>query len=149
MHDLLHDLENYICGNLNKYKVYQKVTCHFSFLCEELGSPKRFETLYNANRLHAYLPLYMNSCLHPWLLCSKSTTDVGWVALKTQVIACLSLNGYWDMVELHDTLGSLKHICYLKLSQTRIRNLPVCFIYNLQILKLRDWIFWRFSSWFT
>ncbi|XP_035541616.1 putative disease resistance RPP13-like protein 1 [Juglans regia] len=53
----------------------------------------------------------------------------------------LSFNGY-NIMELSDSIGDLKHLRYLDLSQTRIRDLPesITSLYNLQTLLLESCI---------
>lgn len=65
MHDLLNDLAKYVCGDFcftlkdGEAQKVLKMTRHFSFLRNSREASKRFETLYNANRLHTFLPLSM------------------------------------------------------------------------------------------
>lgn len=58
---------------------------------------------------------------------------------KCKYICVFSMFGYSNISELLDTIGSLKHICYIDLSHTSIKKLhdSICFPYNLQVLKLR------------
>ncbi|XP_058727811.1 putative disease resistance protein At3g14460 [Vicia villosa] len=147
MHNILHDLAKYVYGKFCftlKVKDAQsipKLTRHFSFLCDELESFDGFEILHHANRLHTFLPLSMDSYQHRWWLRLKyDTVMLPELFSKLKLLRVLSLCAYWDMTELPDTIGDLKHLQYLDLSRTRIRNLPdsLCSLYNLQLLKLRD-----------
>lgn len=66
MHDLLHDLAKYVYGKfcytlkVKEAQSISKMTCHFSFLCDETEYFKGFETLYHADRLvHFYHCLWI------------------------------------------------------------------------------------------
>lgn len=147
MHDLLHDLSKSIFGEFcftwedKKAKNITSITCHFSFLCDELGSPKALETLYNAKKLRTFLPLSMTSYEYRWLLCLNSNKLVlSEFFSKCKRLRVLSLCGCFDMIELPDTISNLKHLHHLDLSRTRISKLPdtLCSLHYLQTLKVRD-----------
>ena len=146
MHDLLSDLAKYVCGDFcftfkdQESNNLLKITRHFSFLEDANESPLRLETLYSAKRLRTFLPLGMTygnilySC--HWM----SSTFLQEFFSKLKFFRVLSLSGCVFVMELPDTIGNLKHLRFLDLSETNIDKLPdsVCSLINLEILKLRN-----------
>ncbi|XP_050281702.1 putative disease resistance RPP13-like protein 1 [Quercus robur] len=138
MHDLINDLARWAAGQLCYWledklggKISTKVR-HFSYAhCKHDGITK-FKGLTKDMRLRTFLPLptndwtyltnYVFSCLLPQFRCLR----------------VLSLSGY-RIFELPSSIGDLKHLRYLNLSQTLIRSLPesTCSLYNLQTLILK------------
>ena len=55
-------------------------------------------------------------------------------------LQALSLSLYRIIILLPDSIGNLKHLCYLNLNGASIEGLPdfVCGLYNLQTLLLRN-----------
>ena len=147
MHDLHHDLSKSIFGEFcftwedRKSKNMTSITRHFSFLCDELGSPKGLETLFRAKKLRTFLPLSTSCYEYQWLLCFNSNKLVlSELFSKCKRLRVLSLCGCVDMIELPETIGNLKHLHQLDLSRTRITTLPdtLCSLHYLQTLKVRD-----------
>lgn len=147
MHDLHHDLSKSIFGEFcfawegRKSKNMTSITRHFSFLCDELGSPKGLETLFDAKKLRTFLPLSLTSHEYRWLLSFNSIKLVLSELLSNcKRLRVLSLCGCFDMIELPDTIGHLKHLHHLDLSRTKISKLPdtLCSLHYLQTLKVKD-----------
>ncbi|RHN73500.1 putative P-loop containing nucleoside triphosphate hydrolase, leucine-rich repeat domain, L [Medicago truncatula] len=147
MHDLHHDLSKSIFGEFcftwegRKSKNMTSITRHFSFLCDEIGSPKGLETLFDAKKLRTFLPLSMTCFEYQWLLCFNSNKLLlSELFSKCKRLRVLSLCGCMDMIELPDNIGNLKHLHHLDLSRTKISKLPdtLCSLHYLQTLKVRD-----------
>ncbi|XP_057453660.1 putative disease resistance RPP13-like protein 1 [Lotus japonicus] len=146
MHDLLNDLAKYVCGDfvyrleVEEAQKMSNKTRHFSYLRNRYESSKRFEDLQNANRLRTFLPLdkFPKVPFHDHFWMSSKLMDV--LISKFKLLRVLSLSCYYNGMVVPDTIGSLKHLCYLDLSHTNIEKLPdsTCLLYNLQILKLKN-----------
>ncbi|KAJ7982300.1 Disease resistance protein [Quillaja saponaria] len=143
MHDLLNDLAKFVSGDfcfrldVDEARYIPKKTRHFSYLRFRNEASNRFETLYNADRLRTFLPLSLyQGKLFCWMQ-SKVAQDL---LSTSKCLRSLSFSGYLNIVELPDSIGSLKHLRYLDLSQTGIKRLPdsTCLLYNLQTLKLNE-----------
>ncbi|KAM3686004.1 hypothetical protein ACJW31_11G163800 [Castanea mollissima] len=142
MHDLINDLAQWAAGQLCYWledkssgnmqpKISTKVR-HFSYAHCEYDGITKFKGLTKDMRLRTFLPLptndgscltnYVFSCLLPQFRCLR----------------VLSLSGY-EIFELPSSIGDLKHLRYLNLSQTLIRSLPesTSSLYNLQTLILK------------
>ncbi|KAJ7982361.1 Disease resistance protein [Quillaja saponaria] len=143
MHDLLNDLAKFVSGEFcfrlegEEAQNIATKTRHFSYLQVQFEGCKRFDSLYEADRLRTFLPLYFSrERIYCWMS-SKITHDL----LSTKkCLRSLSLSYYCTIEELPDSIGNLKYLRYLNLSCTRIRRLPesTCLLYNLQTLKLNE-----------
>ncbi|KAG4959964.1 hypothetical protein AAZX31_13G168800 [Glycine max] len=133
MHDLLNDLARFICGDIcfrldgNQTKGTPKATRHFLIDVECFDG---FGTLCDTKKLRTYMP----------------TSDIYWdcemsiheLFSKFNYLRVLSLSVCHDLREVPDSVGNLKYLRSLDLSNTKIEKLPesICSLYNLQILKL-------------
>nr|XP_023877179.1 putative disease resistance protein At3g14460 isoform X1 [Quercus suber]XP_023877180.1 putative disease resistance protein At3g14460 isoform X1 [Quercus suber]XP_023877181.1 putative disease resistance protein At3g14460 isoform X1 [Quercus suber]XP_023877183.1 putative disease resistance protein At3g14460 isoform X1 [Quercus suber]XP_023877184.1 putative disease resistance protein At3g14460 isoform X1 [Quercus suber]XP_023877185.1 putative disease resistance protein At3g14460 isoform X1 [Qu len=142
MHDLISDLAEWAARGLcyrmedalgtNKQSVISTKVRHFSYTQCFCDGIKKFENLRKDMHLRTFLSLPMNyqsylknyvpNCLLPQLRCLR----------------VLSLYGY-KIIELPSSIGDLKHLRYLNLSNTPIRSLPesTSSLYNLQTLILK------------
>jgi hypothetical protein len=147
MHDLLNDMAKYVCGDfcfrleVDEAQNISKVTRHFSFMRYRYESSKRFEALCKAERLRTFLPFTRNRkvpfFLNEFWMSGPLLHDL---LPKFKRLRILSLSGYYNMIEVPNTVGNLKHLRYLDLSDTNIKKLPdsICFLFNLQILRLKN-----------
>ncbi|KHN46955.1 putative disease resistance RPP13-like protein 1 [Glycine soja] len=143
MHDLLNDLAKYVGGDIyfrledDQAKSIPKTARHFSFetndiYCydEELGS------LHDVERFRTFMPTSksMDFLYYSWY-CKMSIHQL---FSKFKFLRVLSLLGCSELKEVPDSVGNLKHLHSLDLSNTNIKKLPesTCSLYNLQILKL-------------
>jgi hypothetical protein len=142
MHDLINDLARWAAGGLfyiledtmggNKQSKISTKVRHFSYTRYWLDGIKKFEDFPEDMHLRTFLPLpiknyghltnHVPSCLLPKLRCLR----------------VLSLGGY-EIVELPDSIGNLKHLRYFNLSNAKITSLPesISSLYNLQTLILK------------
>ncbi|KAG2669023.1 hypothetical protein I3760_14G015500 [Carya illinoinensis] len=131
MHDLVNDLANFVTGQFgftrlkgDNSKEIGKMTRYLSYFRGSLGNSDNNieEDLYKAKQLRTFLLL---DC-EEW---SKIKMPRAW-GLKV-----LSLSGTWP---LFDSISKMKHLRYLDVSNSLIRELPnsICMLYNLQTLKL-------------
>ncbi|XP_028775315.1 putative disease resistance protein At3g14460 [Neltuma alba] len=146
MHDLINDMAKVEYGKfchrleLDDVNKLTEMTRHISFLRNYVNTSKRFEVVFRANKLRTFLPLSMqghrstsyNSILH--FISGNFTHNL---PSKFTCMRVLSLSDHF-ITRLPDSIGNLRHLCYLDLSGTKIRKLPdsICQLYHLQTLKL-------------
>ncbi|KAG4977427.1 hypothetical protein JHK86_036901 [Glycine max] len=143
MHDLLNDLAKYVCRDIcfrlevDQAKNIPKTTRHFSVASDHVKCFDGFRTLYNAERLRTFMSLSEEMSFRNYNRwhCKMSTREL---FSKFKFLRVLSLSGYSNLTELPDSVGNLKYLHSLDLSNTDIEKLPesTCSLYNLQILKL-------------
>ena len=140
MHDLVHDLAQYLAGDLcfrleeGKSQSISERARHAAVLHNTFKSGVTFEALGTTTNLRTVILLHGNErsetpkaiVLHdllPTLRCLR-VLDLSHIAVE----------------EIPDMVGRLKHLRYLNLSSTRIKMLPpsVCTLYNLQSLILMN-----------
>ncbi|XP_042959479.1 putative disease resistance RPP13-like protein 1 [Carya illinoinensis] len=136
MHDLVNDLANFVTGQFgftrlkgDNSKEIRKMTRYLSYFHFH-GSSDNFvkdieEDLYKAKQLRTFLVL---DC--------KEWNDIKMP--RAQCLKVLSLSGRRQLTELFDSIGKMKHLRYLDVSYSLIKELPnsICMLYNLQTLKL-------------
>ena len=140
MHDLIHDLAQYIsgefCVRLEDDKV-QKITekAHHLFYFKSAQSVvfKKFEGLMEVKCLRTFVELETLRCFY-YTLSKRVLHDI---LPKMRYLRVLSLRGYLIRY-LPDSIGKLIYLRYLDLSFTWIKKLPdlVCYLYNLQTMIL-------------
>ncbi|KAE9621916.1 hypothetical protein Lal_00032930 [Lupinus albus] len=146
MHDLVNDLAKYVSGEFclrleeeEEAKDVSKMTRHFSYFRNHSQVSKRLEAIYKANKLRTFLPFptFGSEAYDPSLM---SSNMVHVLLSKFKCLRAFSLCGYFNIYELPDSIGNLKHLRYLDLSGTGVKKLPesICLLYNLQTLKLTD-----------
>ncbi|KAJ9685558.1 hypothetical protein PVL29_017555 [Vitis rotundifolia] len=142
MHDLIHDLAQFICGNfcfkleVGKQSSISKKARHLSYIREEFDVSKKFDPLHETNNLRTFLPLGMPRDASTCYLADKVLHDL----LPTvRSLRVLSLSHY-NITHLPDSFGNLKHLRYLDLSYTAIKELPksIGALLNLQSLMLSN-----------
>ncbi|XP_059440706.1 putative disease resistance RPP13-like protein 1 [Corylus avellana] len=142
MHDLVNDLAKFVSGQFtfrlevdNSQEISNK-TRYLSYFRNEFDNLKKFEVLYEATRLHTFLPLELSPSSHDdYFLTKKVPLDLLPILSSLRV---LSLSQYQNMIELPKSIGKIKHLRYLNISSTAIRKLPdsMCKLCNLQTLNL-------------
>nr|ACZ74709.1 CNL-B12 [Phaseolus vulgaris] len=139
MHDLLNDLAKYVSADFyfrlkfDKTQYISKATRYFSFEFHDVKSFYGFESLTDAKRLRSFLPI--SEFLHSEWHFKISIHDL---FSKFKFLRLLSFCCCSDLREVPDSVGDLKHLHSLDLSNTMIQKLPesICLLYNLLILKL-------------
>ncbi|KAG5531054.1 hypothetical protein RHGRI_025869 [Rhododendron griersonianum] len=141
MHDLVHDLAQYVMGDFcysledgKPHGNFDKVR-HFSY-ANRFGGFEMFKGIMEAKCLRTFLPLrHRNKKGFGWL--SKKLLDE--ILSRLTRLRLLSLSLY-VIKELPHSIGNLKHLRFLDLSDTRIKELPesICTLYNLETLLLSD-----------
>ncbi|XP_070664140.1 putative disease resistance RPP13-like protein 1 isoform X1 [Malus domestica] len=136
MHDLMHDLATYVCGEfcirLEDHDFSLDVVSkgrHFSYLQYSSNVDyKRFGTIYEAK----YLRTFILGVLY------SPTVQLDLI-LMLQCLRVLKLRVH-DITKLPDLISNLKHLRYLDLCNTPIQKLPdtVCSLCNLQTLLLSN-----------
>ncbi|KAL2979506.1 hypothetical protein AAZX31_13G176300 [Glycine max] len=143
MHDLLNDLARFICGDIcfrldgDQTKGTPKAPRHFSVAIEHVRYFDGFGTLCDAKKLRSYMPTSnkMNFDYFSSWDCNMSIHEL---VSKFKFLRVLSLSDCSNLREVPDSVGNLKYLHSLDLSNTDIEKLPesTCSLYNLQILKL-------------
>ncbi|WRX12796.1 hypothetical protein QQP08_005283 [Theobroma cacao] len=133
MHDLINDLAQSvvgeICFRVKGDKQISRCCLYSSYIGNRYNGHKMFETLYEAEQLRTFLvfmlPILTNNVLLDLLP-------------KLRHLKVLSLERYY-IVEIPNSVGDLRHICYLNFSYTKIKSLPesICTLFKLQTLLLR------------
>ncbi|EOY17586.1 LRR and NB-ARC domains-containing disease resistance protein [Theobroma cacao] len=142
MHDLLHDLAEFVSGKFlarledDGSCEINKRTRHFSYVTKEYGTYKRFEALNEARRLRTFL----NVDKYPWMEKYIAGTITHDLLPNLGCLKVLSLSQYPNINLLVNSIGNLKLLRYLDLSDTAIKKLPesVSALFHLQILLLSN-----------
>ena len=143
MHDLIHDLAQYVSGKFcsslddEKKSPISEQTRHFSYIMAgEYELSKKFDPFYEAHNLRTFLPVFLRPTF-PYIYLSEKISNHLFPTLKC--LRVLSLAKYL-ITKLPDSIGTLKHLRYLDLSSTSITRLPesVTDLLNLQTLMLSN-----------
>ncbi|KAJ9685336.1 hypothetical protein PVL29_017386 [Vitis rotundifolia] len=153
MHDLINDLAKYIAGetcfNLegilvnNKQSTTFKRAHHSSFNSQEYEMSERFEVFHKMKCLRTLVALPLNAFSRYHFISNKVIDNL---IKQFKYLRVLSLSGYYISGELPHSIGDLRHLRYLNLSNSSIKMLPdsVSHLYNLQTLILSDC--WRLTK---
>ncbi|KAK7401368.1 hypothetical protein VNO78_12790 [Psophocarpus tetragonolobus] len=149
MHDLINDLATMISSsyciryedpisNANVERVR-----HLSYIRKQYDSFNKFDCLYGSKGLRTFIALPLRLWRSPnnkFLVRYLSNRIVHDLLPATRHLRVLSLSYYVNITELPHCIGSLIHLRYLDLSNTRIERLPevICNLYNLQTLLLLE-----------
>ncbi|KAK8714263.1 hypothetical protein V6N13_149456 [Hibiscus sabdariffa] len=139
MHDLISDLAksvtgDFICrleGSGGSSKITER-TRHLSNVQEYYDLRRKFETVPKAKAPRTFITLKSSH----WRPCV--TNGLMHDLLVKSSLRVLSLAGYYNINELPEEVGNLKHLRNLDLSETSIKRLPnsLTTLYNLQTLTL-------------
>ena len=153
MHDLINDLAQYVAGEISfnlegmsvnnkQHSIFKKVR-HSSFNRQEYEKFERFKTFHKMKCLRTLVALPLNAFSRYHFIPSKVLDDL---IKQFKCLRVLSLSGYYISGELPHSIGDLRHLRYLNLSNSSIKMLPdsVGHLYNLQTLILSDC--WRLTK---
>ncbi|XP_040998302.1 putative disease resistance RPP13-like protein 1 isoform X2 [Juglans microcarpa x Juglans regia] len=143
MHDLINDLAQSVAGDTcfrmedrvggTKHENSPIKARYSSYLGSQYDVTKKFEVFSKFTNLRTFLPFMLPNPSACYL-----AHHVPFELVPTlRCLRVLSFNGYC-ITELSDSIGDLKHLRYLDLSNTQIRLLPesITSLYNLQTLLL-------------
>ncbi|GLT30404.1 hypothetical protein SLA2020_052050 [Shorea laevis] len=140
MHDLVIDLAREValetcCQLSSSVNNKPEVTRHLSFFLGQYNAYQRFE-MEKMKSLWTFLPLSPAGSSGKNFLSSRVVND--WFS-KFRCLRVLSLSGYMIM-KVPESIGDLKLLCYINLSDTQIQSLPnsMSFLLYLQTLILRN-----------
>ncbi|KAL6327943.1 hypothetical protein AAG906_031287 [Vitis piasezkii] len=147
MHDLINDLAQSIAGDIcfnlddelenNKQStaVSEKAR-HLSFNRQRYEMMRKFEAFHKAKCLRTLVALPLTT-FSTYFISSKVLDDL---LKEMKCLRVLSLSGYFISEMLPNSIGGLKHLRYLNLSDSLMNRLPdsVGHLYNLQTLILRN-----------
>ncbi|XP_031257618.1 putative disease resistance RPP13-like protein 1 isoform X2 [Pistacia vera] len=145
MHDLVNDLAQWISGDtsfrledecsLMSIKGFDRIRhSSYTFKCYEVK--KDFEALYKVESLRTLLRIFFTSTYENTYINKMVFLDL---LPKLKKLRALSLTKY-HVMELPSSIGDLKHLRYINLSEAGIKCLPesTCLLFNLQSLMLRN-----------
>ncbi|XP_031259746.1 putative disease resistance RPP13-like protein 1 [Pistacia vera] len=145
MHDLVNDLAQWISRetsfrledecSLMSIKRFDRIR-HSSYTFRRYEVKKNFEALYKVESLRTLLRIF----LPLWYETTYVTKTVFLDLLpKLKKLRALSLT-YYHVMELPNSIGDLRHLRYINLSETGIKCLSesTCLLFNLQSLMLRN-----------
>ncbi|XP_058182062.1 putative disease resistance RPP13-like protein 1 [Rhododendron vialii] len=141
MHDLIHDLAQYVMGDFcyrledgKAHGISEKLR-HFSYVQGDFDDFGKFKEIKEAKCLRTFLPLKRRRYWKQWL--SKKALDE--ILSELTRLRLLSLPRY-QIMELPYSIGKLIHLRFLDLSYAQIKQLPesVCTLYNLETLLLSN-----------
>ncbi|KAL6327644.1 hypothetical protein AAG906_022207 [Vitis piasezkii] len=147
MHDLINDLAQSIAGDIcfnlddelenNKQStaVSEKAR-HLSFNRQRYEMMRKFEAFHKAKCLRTLVALPLTT-FSTYFISSKVLDDL---LKEMKCLRVLSLSGYFISEMLPNSIGGLKHLRYLNLSDSLMNRLPdsVGHLHNLQTLILRN-----------
>ncbi|CAI0461934.1 unnamed protein product [Linum tenue] len=143
MHGLIHDLSEYVSGEFcfqldgNDLSKITTRTRHLRYARTTKDASRKIEDIYRARVLRTFF----SSKAIWWNVDYKSIDNdvINGLLSTLSNLRVLSFYGY-KVVELPNSIGNLKHLRYLNLSLTCIKELPamICTLYNLQILIMQS-----------
>lgn len=138
MHHLVNDLAKFASGTFsvriegNNSDAIGERTRHLSHIIADSSSYLNMNDVCKANRLRTFLQIQLFSTSIDSL--HNMSNDL---LMKLRRLRVLTLVGVY-LYNLPGSIGELKHLRYLEVSDTNISRLPksICSLYNLQTLKL-------------
>jgi hypothetical protein len=125
MHDLVNDLAKFVSDQFtfrlevdHSHEIVNK-TRHFSYFRRGHDNFKKFESLYEATRLHTFLPLELSPDHSYFFLTKEVPLDL---VPKLGRLRFLSLSHYRNITVLLESIGKINHLHYLNLSSTAIKE---------------------------
>ncbi|CAN0863232.1 Putative disease resistance RPP13-like protein 1 [Linum grandiflorum] len=143
MHALIHELSEFVSGefcvqldDVDSSKITKR-TRHLRYARTAKDASVKIEDIYGARVLRT---LFSSKAIW-WNVDYKSIDNDVLNGLLSSLsnLHVLSFYGY-KLVELPNSIGGLKHLRYLNLSLTCVKELPgtICILYNLQILIMQS-----------
>ncbi|XP_030460752.2 putative disease resistance protein At3g14460 [Syzygium oleosum] len=138
MHDLVNDLAKLVVGatyfDLGEFKDDDNnasLACHASFISDKYILPEKFKIYHGMKGLRSFISLNKS----PVLVSQKVLCDL---LSTSKYLRVLSLSQY-QITEVPESIGKLRHLRHLNLSYTCIKKLPksIVALYNLEALMLR------------
>ncbi|KAJ4725388.1 NBS-LRR disease resistance protein NBS49 [Melia azedarach] len=148
MHDLINDLAQWVSGETcfrledqseanKRPKRFQRIR-YSSYTCDDCDGKNKLEVFGEVKCLRTFLPVLMHDDSYTRYISQMVLINL---LPKFKKLRALSLRNYY-ITELPSSIGGLRHLRYLNLSDTAIKSLPESTnsLFNLQILILRGCI---------
>ncbi|KAK2639156.1 hypothetical protein Ddye_026951 [Dipteronia dyeriana] len=147
MHDLINDLAQFVSRNIsyrledelgsNKQSNEIEKTRYSSYTCHRFNVKSKFEVFKNAKHLRSFLSMLpTRDQFKPYHISNPVVLEL---LPQFKKLRALSLQKY-NIIELPNSIGGLRHLRYLNLSDSKIRSLSesINSLCNLQTLLLRN-----------
>nr|XP_043627395.1 putative disease resistance protein At3g14460 [Erigeron canadensis] len=143
MHDLMNDLATFVAGEffLRLENVKEKdigteqlAKCrHLSFVRERFVTYKKLEAFSGAKSLRTFMATSVG--LDSWRRCHLSSKILVDLLPRLPLLRAICLMNF-EISEVPESIGNLRHLRYLNLTRSKITHLPesICDLYNLQVL---------------
>ncbi|XVF24394.1 hypothetical protein REPUB_Repub13aG0124200 [Reevesia pubescens] len=142
MHDLIHDLAMFASGgvflrlDLESNRSTFKRTRHLSFLTSQNDTLGKLQSIHEAMNLRTFFLINSPSDHGS---CQLSPQALEGICARQQRLRVLSLSQFQN-AQFPDSIGKLKHLRYLDLSESALHSLPesLCTLYYLETLLLTN-----------
>ncbi|KAL5570737.1 hypothetical protein UlMin_020334 [Ulmus minor] len=140
MHGCMHDLATFVLGDFglrleeNDLDKLPKRVRHLSIMKKDIHHLKQFDGAFDAKFLRTFLTLNSNASPE-----QQHDVQLPELVSEEKRLRVVSLSHYRSIKDFPASVENLKHLRYLDLSSTAIREIPstICYLHKLETLLLR------------